>query len=110
MSAAIAGVGHMTEITVSIRVVQGAMFPKVFDIISALDLVEHFVIKVGPGQNLAAFIEIQAPGIAPALGEQLKCFGPRVIAPNALLKLEVANVGGDRAALRAVKPTVRSPS
>src|SRR5437016_3171460 len=99
----------MTEVAVCIWVVQSAVFPKIFDIVGALNLVEHFVIEVGPGQNLAALIEIQPPGVATAFGKKLKLFGERVVAPNALLKLKTANVGRDGAALRAVEPAIRPP-
>src|SRR5207249_2477750 len=110
MPPAIAGVRHMVEVAVSVGVVQRAMFAKVFDVIRASNLVQHFLIEIRSGQDLAAFVELQAPGIAAAFGKQLELFGERMVPPNALLKFEVPNVGRDRAALSAVKPAIRSPS
>src|SRR5207249_1839805 len=110
MPSAIAGVRHMVEVAVSVGVVQRAMFAKVLYVIRALDLVQHFLIEIRSGQDLAALVEIEAPGIAPTFGKQLELFGERMVPPNALLKFEVPNVGRDRAALRAVKPAVWPPS
>src|SRR6266576_1598791 len=101
MPAAIAGVGHMAEVTVRVGVVQRAMFAKVFHVISALNLVKHFLIEIGSRQDLAAVVEIQAPGIAAAFGEELELPGEGMVPPDSLLKFAVADMGGDGAALGA---------
>jgi len=64
---------------------------------------------VAAGEELAVPIKVDAPGVAASLGEQLERAGPRMIAPDPLLKLDAANVGRHGAALRPVEPAVRSP-
>ena len=54
-------------------------------------------------------VEVEAPGVAAALAEQLEALRERVVAPDALLELDAADVGRDRAALAAVEPAVRPP-
>src|SRR5881628_3471014 len=64
---------------------------------------------IGAINQLAVFVEVQSPGVAAALAEQLETPGDRVIAPDALLELQPANMGRHRAALAAIEPAVRSP-
>src|SRR5439155_14615752 len=103
-------VRHVLEVTVGVRVVQRAVLLKPLDVITALDLVEHRVAApVGGRDSVAVRVEVEAPGVAAALREQLEFLRDRMIAPNALLKLDTANLGRHRAALRPIKPAVRSP-
>ena len=47
--------------------------------------------------------------LPPPSAEQLECLGDGVVAPDALLELDAADVGRHRAALGPVKPAVRPP-
>ena len=58
---------------------------------------------------LPAEVEVEAPGIAAPLGEDLEPAGPGMIAPDRLLELVAADPGRDRAPLGAVEPAVGPP-
>src|SRR5437660_303040 len=96
------------EVAERIGVVQRSMLAKPLDVIAALDVMAQRLGGVAAGEELAVPIEVDPPGVAAALGEQLELPGPWMIAPDALLKLDAANVGRHRAALRPVEPAVRS--
>jgi hypothetical protein len=54
-------------------------------------------------------IEIEAPGVAAAVAEQLEAVRDGMVAPDALLEGDAAYLGGDGAPLAAVQPTVGPP-
>ena len=79
-------------------------------VIASLDAVEHDEpADVGAGEELAVAVEVEAPHVAPALAEQLESLGRRVISPDALLELDAADLGRDRAPLKTVEPAVGPP-
>src|SRR5262249_25624655 len=59
--------------------------------------------------QFAVGIEVQSPGVAATLAEKLELMRQRMVAPDALLKLDSTNMRRDRAALAAVAPAVRAP-
>src|SRR5205823_4931796 len=65
--------------------------------------------EICPGDDIAVFVEVESPGVAAAFREQLELARDRMVAPDALLKLDAANVGRHSAPLRAVEPAVRPP-
>ena len=69
----------------------------------------NFFAEVRARDDLAVLIEVQAPGVAAALTEQLEGARDRMITPDALLEFDPANVRIHRAAVRSVEPAVRSP-
>ena len=86
------------------------MLAEPFDVVATLHLVQpDDIAKVCSGDNVAVFVEIDAPGVAPAFSEEFELFRQRVISPDPLLEFDAANVGGDRASLRTVQPAVRAP-
>src|SRR6266566_5994336 len=110
VSAAVAAIVDVAEVTVGMRIVQCAVFAKVLYIIAALHLVQQFaLLEIRPRQDFAVFVKIQPPGITAAFGEQFELFRAGMITPDALLELDAANVRRHRAALRSVKPAIRSP-
>src|ERR1041385_3066003 len=101
---------NVVEIAECIRIMQRAMLPKRFPVITALDAVQMPVrTKVRTVDQFAFLVEIEPPRISPAFAEQLKFMGERMITPNSLLKLDSPNVRRHRAPLAAVKPSIRSP-
>ena len=89
---------------------QLAVFGKALDVIGALHLMKHHgIAPVRAGDGIAVSIEIQPPGIAASFGKQFERTGARVIAPDALLEADAADVGGDRASLGAVEPAIGAP-
>ena len=110
MAAFEAGVGNVVEITERVGIVQRAVFAEAFDVVAALHLVQpDLLAEIGPRNDVAVLVEIEAPGVAAAFREQLELARERMIPPDALLKLNAANVRRHRAALRAVEPAVRAP-
>src|SRR5579884_2866914 len=105
MTALEAAVRYMLEIAIGMRIVQGTMLGEALDVIGALHLMQHgHVAVVGAGDDVALAIEVEAPGVAAALGKQLEFVGDGMVAPNALLKLDAADVGRYGAALSTVQP------
>src|SRR5438105_2401443 len=103
-------VGNMVEIAEGIRVLQFAVLAEAFDIVGALHLVEaNDVAKVGAGDGVAVGIEVESPGVASSLGEQLELSGKRMITPDALLESDPADMGRDRAPLGTIEPAIRPP-
>src|SRR5262249_46092698 len=110
VSAAGVAVRSVIEVTVGVRVVQGAVLAEQLPVVAALDAVqEDEAAVIGAVQQVAVAIEVEAPRVAAALTEQLEFPRPRMIAPDALLKLDAADVGRHRAALATVQPAVRAP-
>src|SRR5262249_37272711 len=105
-----AGVRQMLEVAVTVWIVQGTVLAEVLEIIAALHLMQTGkAAPVGAGDEVAVRVEVHAPGVAAALGEQLELLRPWVITPDALLELDAPNLCRHRAALRPVKPAVWSP-
>ena len=97
------------KITVRVRIMQRAVLAEALDEIGSLHVVAQRLERIAGGEQVAESIEIDAPGVAAPFREQLELIRPRMIAPDALLKADAANVGGDRAPLGAVEPAVGSP-
>src|SRR5262249_54963730 len=90
------------------RVVQRAVLAERLPVVAALDAVQHGeAADVGAVEQVAARVEVEAPGVAAALAEQLELPRDRVVAPDALLEFHAVDVGGHGAALAAVQPAVR---
>ena len=71
---------------------------------------EHSDITVvGARDDLAIFVEIEAPSITSTFGEEFELFGDGVVAPDALLKFITSDFSGDSATLCAIKPAIWSP-
>src|SRR5262249_40757246 len=92
-----------------VGVVQRAVLAPALDVVASLDVMAERLGGVAAREELAVPIEVDAPGVAAALGEQLELLCPRAIAPDALLELDAADVGRHRATLRAVEPAVGAP-
>src|SRR2546430_1584733 len=99
----------MVEVAVGVRVVQFSMLAEILNIVSSLHHVQHLLVEIGSGKNLALIVEIQTPGISATFGKKFEGMRQGMIAPNTLLKLEAADLCRDGAALRAIQPAVRSP-
>src|SRR5436305_11348304 len=86
------------------------MLAEAFHVIRALDLMQKDrVAVIGAGDHMAMAIEIQPPGVAPALGEKFELSRDRMIAPDSLLKFNAPDVGRHRAALGTIQPAIWSP-
>ncbi len=107
--AQIARMFHGGEEAIGIRIVQRAVFAPALDVIAPLHVVAEGFERVAAGEQVAVAIQVDAPGVAAPLGKQLEAFGRRVIAPDALLKLDAADVGRHGASLRAIEPAVGPP-
>jgi len=108
--AGVSGVGHVFEVAIGVRIVQRAMLGEAFDVVGSLHLVQaDDVAGIGARHYVAVAVEVESPGVAAPFAEQLEAFGGRVVAPDALLKTDAANVRRDGAALRAVEPAVGAP-
>ena len=104
------GVRHVLEVAVGVRIVQRAVLGEAFDVVAALHLVQaDDVAAVRAGDGVAVAIEVESPGVAAPFAEQLEALGRRMVAPDALLKADAANVGRHGAALRAIEPAVGAP-
>ena len=89
---------------------QRAVFAKAFPVITSLNTVQHAEgAEVGGINQFTILIKIKAPGIAAAFAKQFKLARQRMVAPDALLKFDPANVRSHRAALATVEPAIRSP-
>src|SRR5205814_2311534 len=104
-----AAVPNRVEVAEGVRVVQGAVLAKALDVIAALDVMAERLGGVAAGEELAVAIEVDPPGVAAPFGEQLELPGDGVVAPDALLELDAADVGRHRAALRPIQPAIGSP-
>jgi hypothetical protein len=103
-------VGHMLEVTVSVRIMERAVFAECFPVVTALNSVQHAVRPEISGVDQLAFIvEIQAPGIAAAFAKQLEAMSDWMITPNTLLKFDAVDFRSDGAALTAIEPAIGSP-
>jgi len=68
-----AGDGNVVEIAVGVRIVQRPVLAESFNVIAALDLMQHGeTAPIGAGDDVAVGVEVETPGIAAALREQLK--------------------------------------
>src|SRR5271166_1672327 len=94
------------------------MLGEAFEVITALDVVEATrIAAVIAGVNAAYGVDLQAEGVAAALGKNLVAAGLGVIAPDelahrvngGLIDAVVFHAAGHRAALASVEPAVRSP-
>ena len=100
----------MVEVAERVGIVERAVLAERLPVVSSLDAVEHDEpADVGAGEELAVAVEVEAPHVAAALAEELEPPGPRVVAPDALLELDPADLGRDGAPLQAVEPAVRPP-
>lgn len=75
-----------------------------------MHLVQHGeAAVVRAGDRVAVPVEVVPPGIAAPFAEQLELLGLRMVAPNALLKGDAADVGRDRASVGSVEPAIGAP-
>src|SRR5687768_12625454 len=85
-------IGDVFEVPERVWIMERAVFGEAFHIISALDLVQRDLFApVRPGNDIAVLVEIEAPSVAPALGEQLEPARDRVVPPDPLLKFDAAD-------------------
>ena len=85
------------------------MLGEALQVIPALDHVKGDVGPVAAAEGVAGAIEVEAPGVASAFGEELKPPRTRVVSPDPLLKFGAANPCGDGASLCAIEPAVGPP-
>ncbi len=97
------------EVAERVGVVQGPVLAEALEVVGSLNVMTERLGGVAAREQLAVPVEVDAPGVAAALGEQLEPFGWWVIAPDALLKLDAPDLRGHRAALGPVQPTVGPP-
>ena len=102
---------HVVE-DVRIEVLAGLPF-----VAAARNEVIQVLDHAGGRERVAVVVEIQAPGIAGALGEDLENLAGRVIAPDravqfltlGLRRSRLADVGVREDPVRAIEPAVRAP-
>ena len=110
MPAADAGVTNVIEVAERVGIMERPVLAERLPVIAPLDAVEHDEpAHVGAGEELALAVEVEAPHVAPTLAEELEPLADRVVAPDALLKLDAADLGRDGAPLQAVEPAVGPP-
>ena len=102
-------VGDRAEVAVGVRIVQRAVLGEALEVIAALDHVERDIGAVAAAEGVAGRVEVEAPGVAAPLGEDLEPSGPGMIAPDPLLELVAADPGRDGAPLGTVEPAVGPP-
>src|SRR5262245_61552867 len=85
------------------------MLAETLDVVRPLDVVYQPLDCVAEGEEVPETVELDAPGVAAALREQLELLRPRVVAPGALLELDAPDTGRGRAPLAAVQPAVGTP-
>ena len=68
-------VGDRAEIAVGVRIVQRAVLGEALEVITALDHVERDVGAVAAAEGVAGRVEVEAPGVAAPLGEELEPAG-----------------------------------
>src|SRR4051812_38783697 len=100
---------HGVDVAEGVGIVERAVLVEALDVVAPLHVVAERLGGVAAGEELAMAVEVDAPGVAAPLGEQLELPGPGVIAPDALLERDAADVGSDRAPLRPIQPAVRPP-
>src|SRR5207249_2490153 len=93
-------VRRVVEMAEGERIAEGAMLVELLPVVAALHAMEEDVAaEVGAVEQVAVCVEIEAPGVAAAVGEQFELMRDRVIAPDALLEGDAVDLGGDRASL-----------
>src|SRR5262245_48322673 len=85
---------HMREIAVRVRIVQRAMLAEILLIKAALHRVPEQSAAVRTVEQVAVRIECKPVNVAAAFGEQLHLVCNGMIAPDALLKFEISQLGG----------------
>src|SRR5439155_10108079 len=84
---------HVLEITVSVGIVQRPVLAERLPVVAALHAVQHVnAAVVRAVEQIAVLVEIEAPGVATPLAEQLELVRDWMIAPDALLKLDPVDV------------------
>ena len=93
MSAGHAGVANMVKITKRVGIVERPVLAERLPVIASLNAMKHHEsADVGAGEELAVAVEVEAPHVAAAFAEELEPFARRVIAPDALLKLDTPDL------------------
>src|ERR1051325_5796450 len=65
-----AGIRDVIKVTERIRIMKRAVFAESLDIVAALHLMQADLLpKIGPGDDVAVFVEVESPGVAAAFGE-----------------------------------------
>ena len=65
--------GDVVEVAVGVRVVQRAVLAERLPVVAALHAVQHReAAEVGAVEEVAVAVEVEAPGVAAALAEQLE--------------------------------------
>src|SRR6266568_1184273 len=100
----------MGKESIGVRIVERSMLAEVLLEIASLDGVPEQSAAIGTVEKVAIPVERQSVNVASAFGEKLQFMGDRVIPPDALLKLESANLGCCGAAVQSVEPAVGAPS
>ena len=65
-------VGDRAEVAVRVRIVQRTVLGEALQVIAALDHVKRDVGPVAAAEGVAGGVEVEAPGVAAAFGEQLE--------------------------------------
>ena len=100
----------MFEITIGMRIVQGAMFCERFDKIASLNPVkQHVPAVICAVKQFSRPIKVEPPRVTSPFTKQFELASFRVVAPDPLLKFNSPNVGGHGDSLAAVQPAIRSP-
>ena len=110
----VAVVGDRLDVVVGVRVEVRARLPLVA---AALDDVVAVRDDAGLDERLAVLVEVEAPGVARAVGEDLEVVPRRVIAPDAgvdrravlVRRAGLADLRVGEDAVAAVEPAVRAP-
>src|SRR5262249_5732411 len=91
-------VADWVEVAEGIGVMERAMLAEPLDVIGPLDVVAERLGGVAAGEEPALGVEIDPPGVAAALGEELELLRDRMVSPDALLELDAADLRRDGAA------------
>ena len=109
MAAGDAAVLDMPEESVGMEVVQRTVLAEALAVIAALYRMPEQGSAVRAVEEVPLAVEGQPVDVPSPFREQLELLGERMVAPDALLELDPANVAGAGAAVEAVEPPVRPP-
>src|SRR5262249_39431137 len=107
----VAGVDHVIEESVGVRIGERTMLAPALHIITTLDIVQTALFTPVRSRICAAFgIELDAERIAAAFCKKLELMRGWMITPNRLTQeMDAFDRRGAGASLRAVNPSVRPP-